>query len=453
MRPSLLHRLGRWLAAKTAPGATPAGAAGGFVDSHRRLREPSARELLQELKGAAWACISINSSVCASYPPALYVATHAGQARPKCATKALKPAAERRLRGNPQLPTRLKTAESIEQVLEHPLLDLLARVNPVMNAFDLWELTTLYQEVHGSAFWLLEPNALGVPGQVWVLPSQHVTPHRSPGSGRPVDWYEYRCGTTSERYAPEDVIHFRYPDPRDPYGSGLSPLRASWEQVTLSSEYSAFKVAKFRNRALPDAILSPEEVIGEEERDRLELEWNAKLGRGGNGKVIVADSPLRMQLIEQSMGDLAALAEQGRTKEDIANAFHVPVAYLTTQTNLANLRAAESQHMMLGILPRLRRRDEKLNEQLVPLFDPGGRLFLASDDPKPLDADADNAEITRNLKFGVVTINEQRGAIGLPPVPWGDKPWLPLMWAPTDYEGRAAWPGPEVGRNRPVEDG
>jgi hypothetical protein len=30
-----------------------------------------------------------------------------------------------------------------------------------------------------------------------------------------------------------------------------------------------------------------------------------------------------------------------------------------------------------------------------------------------------------NMKFGIVTINEARDAQDLPPVPSGDKPWLP----------------------------
>ncbi len=30
-----------------------------------------------------------------------------------------------------------------------------------------------------------------------------------------------------------------------------------------------------------------------------------------------------------------------------------------------------------------------------------------------------------NMQYGVVTIHEARDAQGLPPVPWGDKPWLP----------------------------
>jgi len=223
------------------------------------------------------------------------------------------------------------------------------------------------------------------------------------------------------------VIHFRYPDPRDPYTGGLSPLRACYEQACLAREFAAFKTAKFQNHALPDAIISPDEVLGEEERDRLEAQWNQKLRRGA-GQVLVAESALRVQLLEHSMGDLAALADMRATKEEIANSFGIPLALLTSETNLANLQAAEHQHMAKAVAPRLRRRDEKLNEQLVPLYDPSGRLFLASEDPVPVNRELSARERELHLKYGVVTINEVRGEQGLPPVPWGDSPWLPSDW-------------------------
>jgi hypothetical protein len=66
--------------------------------------------------------------------------------------------------------------ERIEEVTSHPLLDLLRQVNPVHNAFDLWELTTLYQEVIGIAYWLLEFGPLNTPVAMWPLPSHRVTP-------------------------------------------------------------------------------------------------------------------------------------------------------------------------------------------------------------------------------------------------------------------------------------
>src|SRR5207245_5001450 len=223
------------------------------------------------------------------------------------------------------------------------------------------------------------------PDEICIFPAQTVTPRRPPNSQNIVYFYEYRIGSRSQEFRPEEIIHFRYPDPKDPYTSGLSPLRAAFESIAVLSDFMAFKQAKFENRAIPDAIISPDEVLGEEERDRLEAQWNSKFRRGGAGKVVVAESGLKVQLLNQSLGDLAALADIRVTKEDIANAFHFTLTCATSNTTLANLQAAEHQHMAKAILPRLHRRDQKINERLIPLYDPTGRLFVASEDPVPVN--------------------------------------------------------------------
>jgi HK97 family phage portal protein len=426
--------LARRLEGKRLPGALTGGQWTGttYTDSYQRHRNPTPNELLQELKGVAWSCISLNASICANYPPKLYVATQRHQPPAKCLTRGLVPAAEARLRGRNDLPSAVTKAGRIEEVLDHPLLTLLRQVNPIHNSFDLWELTQTYLEVHGKAYWYLAAGPFGVPDEIWVLPAQNVTPKRRPDSGNVVDFYEYRTGSRTQNFPADQVIFFRNPDPRDPYLGGLSPLRAAFEQIALTSSYAATKGAIYDNQAIPSAVISPDEVIGEEERDRLEGQWNAKFRRGGAGQVLVAESGLRVQVLQHSMGDLAALADMAATKEDICNAFHAPVAFFTKETNLANLQAAQTQHLSQCIHPRLTRRDEKLNEQLVPRYDPSGRLFLASEDPTPVDQDLTIKQQENDPRFGVVSINEVRGERGLPPVPWGYVPWLPDRWLPTD---------------------
>jgi HK97 family phage portal protein len=461
----LIHHLGRllgqtrrlagWLARKSVPpaltGAQWSGTA--FTDAFHRNRQPTPNELMAELKGAAWTCASMNASVCASYPPRLYVATAPGQSAPKCAVAPSSKSLERRLRSRAPWAVRTKAVLHIQEVVEHPLLDLFTRVNPVHSGFDLWELTTLYLEVHGKCFWYLDLDPVfGIPVAIWPLPAQNVTPMREPDSTRLVDYYLYRTGTHEQRFRPDEIIFFRYPDPRDPYLGGLSPLRACFEQVALASDFAAFKKATYENRAIPSAVISPDAVIGEEERDRLETSWNQRFRRGGSGRVVVAETKLHVQLLQQSLGDLAALADMNATKEDIANAFHVPLSFLTSQTNLANLQAAEHQHMAKAIGPRLARRDEKLNERLVPLYDPSGRLFLASEDPVPENFDDNLKQLELFLKYGVLSVNEVRSGEGIEPAGWGGVPWLPMQWAPTDFVGRAEVQPPNVGRNKPPKE-
>ena len=80
-------------------------------------------------------------------------------------------------------------------------MTLLQNVNPIYNSFDLFELTQVYLEVHGKAFWYVHKNLLGVPDEIWILPTQNVMPKRQPGSGKPIDYYEYRAGNAASNFA------------------------------------------------------------------------------------------------------------------------------------------------------------------------------------------------------------------------------------------------------------
>jgi len=61
----------------------------------------------------------------------------------------------------------------------------------------------------------------------------------------------------------------------------------------------------------------------------------------------------------------------------------------------------------------------------APSDEPTRRLFLAPEDPSPVDPEMQWQMMKINMQYGVLTINEARDAQGLPPVPWGDRPWLP----------------------------
>jgi HK97 family phage portal protein len=373
---------------------------------------PSAYTLLQHMKSTAWTCSTINSAVCATYAPKLYVTTGKSQPTPKCQTAAISKKTADYLRDRLQIKTNL----NIQEVTKHPLITLLDHPNPYMNSFDLWELTTLYQETVGSTFWYLELNPLDRPMRIWPLPSHMVWIYPDVNTGGFT--YTFR----GFRYDENEIIHFRYPDPTNPYYYGLSPLRAAYNEALISSRYAELKIARFENRAAPDVVVTPTEPIGQPERDRLEAQWNNKFRKGGAGRALVAESDVKVQLMNQQMGDIAALAEKGSNSDDICNAFHVPLSMLSTNTNLANLQAADAQHATKCIEPRLLRRDQKLNEQLIPMFDPSGRLFFQADDPRPQNPEYDWRVIEAAGKFGFMTINEIRDGEGLPPVPWGDVP-------------------------------
>src|SRR5205807_1977330 len=88
-----------------------------WYDGYRHRHEPTAFDLLMELRGIVWACASVNAAVCARYPPRLYVTTAANQPLARCLTRGLGAAEEERLRAIPHLAGRTKAAETITEVV------------------------------------------------------------------------------------------------------------------------------------------------------------------------------------------------------------------------------------------------------------------------------------------------------------------------------------------------
>lgn len=64
----------------------------------------------------------------------------------------------RRLKGNPNLAARLGRADGVEEITDHPLIDLLERDNDGLCGYQLRYMTGVYMEVFGGAYWFLEPG-------------------------------------------------------------------------------------------------------------------------------------------------------------------------------------------------------------------------------------------------------------------------------------------------------
>jgi hypothetical protein len=158
------------------------------------------------------------------------------------------------------------------------------------------------------------------------------------------------------------------------------------------------------------------------------------------------EPPRRQQCAHATSPWQGIARHRRRTRDPLSRAgfgvglvsFGVPIAYMTTNVNMATLQAADLQHMKNAIHPRLQRRDEKLNEQLIPLYDPTGRLFLANEVPTPQDPETVWQQAQVDARHGIRRINEFRALIGLDPVPRGNEAWLPLNRAPVSQPHTAA---------------
>lgn len=432
--PNLIKRAAFWMVGKEAPAMGGGRGDSPFLDLWKSIPAPTLHQLIDHYKEVVYACASINASAVASTTLRLYVQTGSGQARPKCRTRKLSDSQRRWLGSNKGLAGRIAKAVEIEEVLEHPLLTLLETVNQFIDGFTLQEFTQLYQDVAGSAYWLIDTDRLGTPSAIWLLPPQSVQTKRD-SKGMP-SGFSVRGQVSSTDYPLEQIIAFRMPSLNDPYGDGWSPARALWESIALMDKHTGQEMAWLENGGMPGLIVSPKEALGPEEAERLERRWSRKFRRGGNGKILVGESSVDVRPLNIPPKDLEMLAAYGVRKEAIANGYGIPMAYLTKDTNLANLQAARQQHALLAVLPRCRRNEQRLNQQLCPRFDE--RLFFAYDNPVPEDITQRTTVQTADAQTGDTTINERREQRGLPPVEWGDRPWMPFSVSQVGEDGESS---------------
>lgn len=404
-----------------------------FQDKRPYLPSFSHKDLVDRYSGWVYACANKNAINCAQVPLRLYAAKPNTKTKALFPTKTLEHGTVAYLSKSPTVAKYLAKAVEVEEVLDHPFLTLMQQVNGYMNQFDLLELMFLSQELTGNAYWyLFREGEIGLPTEIWPLMAQFIK--IVPSKETFIEYYEYMVagGIEKRRFEPENVVHFKYVSPRDAY-YGLGPLQAAVVAADLSKSMNTFEVGLFLNRAQPDVALILPPEAGEPSTDAkkgMYKEWYKRFGgvkKGGGMAILHGGADLKQ--ISLSPKDMAYLKGRKATLNEIAAIFGVPMSKLTTDNvNRSNAEAGDYSYMKDTILPRLRKVEQKLNEQLLPIYDE--RLFVAFDNPVPEDREYRLKEVELLLKTGYSSINEQRQIDGLEPVEWGNVPLMSMTIAP-----------------------
>ena len=117
----------------------------GFLAGREWVKTTDDTSLLNAYRSWVYVCASKNASTVASTTYKLYVARQAKDKGYNLTTRRVKVGTQdclmKRFSGLPIV----RKAVEMEEVLEHPALDLLSTVNKYMNGVDLFELTDLHQ--------------------------------------------------------------------------------------------------------------------------------------------------------------------------------------------------------------------------------------------------------------------------------------------------------------------
>jgi len=425
---------------------------GGYsTDFWQKDRPPDTEELVNSFRETAYACSILTAVGVSSVVIRLYSSTPAGSSGPKAATGEVGEKQLTYLRQQKALQSRVNRGRRVDEIVEHPALDLLEHPNTSHSGTDLLELLSLYSDIMGEAYLKIDLDPiLKIPMQLWPLPT-HLVTVKLDENDKII--YTFQNGRKNREYTEDELVVFLAPNLRNPYLAGLGALEAIIQTFRLMERDNAYANATMRNRARPDIIASPaseNDIITPENAEKTEQIWNRKLQMGENGKFLVSTVPMKFEKLAQNARELEAIARAGLNEARVCNAFSTPIALIKgDKINRATLDAALVQHARYAIVPRVRRIVERLNHRILPLFD--NKLFFWYDNPIPEDEEKIAKVRNLNLFSMYRTINEERDSNDLPPVKWGDRPWAQNGMAQVDENNKVpnADPSPQQDPKKP----
>lgn len=320
-----------------------------------------------------------------------------------------------------------------EKVETHEALDLLHDVNNRITQYDLFLSTQTYKDIYGEAFWWLVRDGKGKPLSIfpWLNPANMDIETTETGD---IKGYKYRVPGGREwiMFKPDDILHFKYFDPKNPY-RGMSPITAARYAIATEKEAQAWNFNFFKNNARPGGIIIYPSRLDKDQIELIKAQWDGEhRGTDNAGKLAILSGGPTYSDVGVSQKDMDFLEQQKFNRDQILTIFRVPLALLNPDEsiNRATAEAAQSFFFERVIEPRMLQIVNVLNEFYLPAFDPKGELFFDFDNQGPRDLVSTTAYYTALFNIGAITQNEIRAEENLDRIDGGDTLFVPFNLQP-----------------------
>lgn len=303
----------------------------------------------------------------------------------------------------------------------HWASNLIRRPNPWQTGFEFVEWMVEQAALGGGA--LAVKNTVG--GQVREL----IPVPLGSWAVRPLPDYSlafdvtYIDGTT-DTFADSQVLYLKGPS-FDGY-QGLSAVKHAREAIglaaTLENQQARFSSAGGK----PSGVLSFENALSAERREKLRKTWMDKFGPGGSGGVAILDGKATFQSMVMTSVDAQLLETRRLQIEEIARFFRVLPLMLMQADKAATFASVEQMsrmHVMYTLMPWVRRLEEAMHRDILGLsvdlyFDFDERSLLRGD--HAVQGDYYTKALGAGGQGGWMTPNEIREECGLNP---SDEAW------------------------------
>lgn len=231
--------------------------------------------------------------------------------------------------GTVYLPESQRNDQTPAEVKNAPYLlgKLFEEPNPYMGYEELVELTLIDYLLTGNAYWLKwRPNDAGQPLALYRLapPLVKVVPAQWG-----IESYEYDVPGTGKLKLPADqVMHFKMPNPHDPY-YGLGVIQGGSRVFDMDLALTDTMASYYEKRAQPSMVVQSDRRVPKDVFKRLQNQLRAMYGGPRNaGALMVLEAGLKYQSISPSAQDAAFEQLTNLSRDRILAMFRVPSSML-----------------------------------------------------------------------------------------------------------------------------
>lgn len=312
-----------------------------------------------------------------------------------------------------------------QQLTASPVLDLLARPNPLQSGPDWWRSRIGYLLLSGNTYdeRVVDSTASRII-ELWPLRPDRVSIIKSP-TGLPGGFIYAVSADRKVKYSADpttgdsDILHTRLFNPLDDW-YGMSPIESGAFAVDQHNESMKWIQALLQNSARPSGalVVDSETALSDDEYARMKTEIEQQYSGASNaGRPLLLEGGLDWKQMGLSPMDMEILRVKDSSARDISLAFGVPPLLLNIpgDNTYANYREARLGFYEDTILPFVGYMLAEMNQWLQPFF-PGveirpnrDKIEAIADKRMKLWDMADNSDD--------LTLNESRALKGYDPLP------------------------------------
>jgi len=382
---------------------------------------------VKKFRSWVYACASVNAKRAASVPIRLYAKKpnsgqkmlwknrelHKDQRHFLCGKKETTPSMHVLRKSN-------YMSDDYVEITEHPILDLLNKVNPFMNGWEFAYSKFIDLELLGNSYYHIITDTTGTPTELWTLPAKDMT--IEPSKTNFIEAYYYGQKNDEQlKLDINEVIQNKYPNP-DNLWYGLGKVEAGWLVVNVNESQHNYRNHMFTNMARPDyAVIMKDLQNNQASQQRYDtMIQNLLQGSRNSGKFVTLPGNIDLKPLQFAPKDLGQ--DDDAIITEICSVFGTPVSKIKlNDANYSNASEGNVSWLRDTIVPMLQIDEQTINQELLPMFGVGEDAFLAYDDIVPEDQEFILKRNTQYVMNGIITANEVRISEGLETEEGGDE--------------------------------